>query len=364
MVMGAHAAGAQSPPSFARTVVSSVTKAYSSSDVRSPRFPPAARGLVWVDRVAHSDPVAAIRVYVTITGAGTGWSLVIRSEATGVVTDTITPQTPLDAAGGFWSGDVHGSVAEVSLNTKGDVSGLTVAIATYGYSVMSAQQQAIHGIDARLNITEAGPRVQELARPVVRLRTMVPNLGESSCTGFLLNDRLVLTNEHCVTTDAEARATLVDLGYETGKKPVTLRVEALLSDDAALDYALLRLERAAPAAWGRVTLDPASKIAVDQRLILIEHPLGGFKQVSLESCEISDEKIAGATAAPTDFGHRCDTLVGSSGSPVMDDGSGAVIGLHHLGFDAAKKIYVNRAVPIRLVLTHIRSTLGWTTVPP
>ena len=55
----------------------------------------------------------------------------------------------------------------------------------------------------------------------------------------------------------------------------------------------------------------------------------------------------------SDFGHKCDTLGGSSGSPVMDWTTGLVVGLHHFGFLAGSPNPVNQAVAFRRVLADI-----------
>ncbi len=60
------------------------------------------------------------------------------------------------------------------------------------------------------------------------------------------------------------------------------------------------------------------------------------------------------TPDKTDFEHRCDTLGGSSGSPVLDRASLNVVGLHHLGF-LEGDTPVNRAVLIADVLAKIRT---------
>jgi V8-like Glu-specific endopeptidase len=61
----------------------------------------------------------------------------------------------------------------------------------------------------------------------------------------------------------------------------------------------------------------------------------------------------------TDFGHSCDTIQGSSGSPVLDSNH-RVVGLHHWGFDdygpdAWKR--TNRAVRMAEIRGAIQSFL-------
>ena len=64
---------------------------------------------------------------------------------------------------------------------------------------------------------------------------------------------------------------------------------------------------------------------------------------------------ADGRAKDTDFSHLCDTMGGSSGSPVLSRRSLEVIGLHHLGIDLADKDWrhQNRAVRMELIRTKL-----------
>lgn len=353
-----EAAARQGPLVFSRERVLPVTMTVQSYDRRSPSILGAGPGLVWRGRVSHDSPVPSIRVHVTVVGAAAGWRLVVRSEETGRVVDTYDANSPFVKAGSFWTRDVAGSIAMVDLEATAPLTGLEIRIDQYAFQTMPALKQAIHGIDGRLKIGEASQRIRTLALPIVRLRIMAAGIGEVNCTGFLVSDDLVITNEHCVTSSPEAQATLVDFGYDDADPAETIRAVERVAFDADLDYAVIQLERKAPARWGRVTLDLSDPIEIDLKLIVIQHPLGGFKQASIESCVVSDKQMSGISATPTDFGHKCDTLVGSSGSPVIALSSGAVVGLHHLGFDPVTNTYVNRAVHLDLIAGHLKKTWG------
>jgi hypothetical protein len=60
----------------------------------------------------------------------------------------------------------------------------------------------------------------------------------------------------------------------------------------------------------------------------------------------------------TDFTHNCDTEGGSSGAPIFTE-QGALVGIHHLGFDKLsdgtcdKK---NKGVHIGGILDHLKNT--------
>jgi trypsin-like peptidase len=356
-------AAAQGRISFDRERSLAVTMTLAPIDLRSPAV--SGTGLVWRGRVLHPAAVPSIRVHVVMTGLPAGWRLVIRSEETGSIVEAYTPSPALMAAQGFWTGEIPGRAAFIDLELTAAGATVAVVVDRYAFDATPATRQAIHGIDGRLAIASASSRVRGLGRSVARLRIMIENVGQATCTGFLVSEVLLFTNEHCVASDTEARSTLVDLGYDQADTPTeTIRAQRLVAVNHDLDYALLQLERAAPPQFARATLDPAHRLAVDEQLIVVEHPLGGYKQVSLESCEISELDMPGVTAARTDFGHKCDTLNGSSGSPVLDFDSGAVVGLHHFGFDLDTNTLVNRAVRIGPVLEDVRRQVpGITGIP-
>jgi V8-like Glu-specific endopeptidase len=95
----------------------------------------------------------------------------------------------------------------------------------------------------------------------------------------------------------------------------------------------------------------------NESLVLIQHPAGEFKQVSIADCRVAGVSRTGVAAAGTDFGHLCDSLGGSSGSPVVDGQTGRVVGLHHWGFEEGAANPVNQAVHIGLVLDDLRTRL-------
>jgi hypothetical protein len=102
-----------------------------------------------------------------------------------------------------------------------------------------------------------------------------------------------------------------------------------------------------------VTLGGAT-VAEGQALVIIEHPAGEHKQASIDDCKVRTASRPGVTARLTDFGHLCDTLGGSSGSPVLDRQTGRVVGLHHLGFLSNDPNPVNQAVHMGLVLEDLQ----------
>ena len=91
-----------------------------------------------------------------------------------------------------------------------------------------------------------------------------------------------------------------------------------------------------------------SDVQRGDKLYVIQHPAGEAKQISDLDCTVKDVPVNGY-APRLDFSHTCDTLGGSSGSPVFNE-AGEVVGLHHLGMaPTGSFVDVNRAVRASLV---------------
>jgi V8-like Glu-specific endopeptidase len=163
-----------------------------------------------------------------------------------------------------------------------------------------------------------------------------------------------MTNEHCISSGSEARSAVAEFRYDSqAAEPTRYRGMALEAGDTALDYAVLRL-RGNPSQHGRVRFTTSGPQSEGRRLAIIQHPAGEPKQASVADCKVSGLNRAGVGGTNTDFGHLCDTLGGSSGSPVFDWDSLRVVGLHHLGFRAGIDDPVNQAVRMQLIRAHVR----------
>jgi hypothetical protein len=260
----------------------------------------------------------------------------------------------------LWTREVPGGVAIVEL-VRGAAGGSPGATLRYAHHVNPLEQQAISGRNQLRRIADAPARIRGLGRAVARLRFMIPGEGQATCTGFLVGSRLLLTNEHCISNDAERASALADFDYDQpGPPPAGIRVQAIVAKDASLDYSLLRLVADPPAAAGRLyfaqdgwqwSLPPAR-----HPLVIVQHPSGRPKEVSIADCQLAGLDRVGVTPGDrSDFGHLCDTLGGSSGSPVMDWTTGLVVGLHHFGFHSGSPDPVNQAVTHARILAHVRT---------
>jgi len=235
------------------------------------------------------------------------------------------------------------------------------------YESRGAKVLSISGRDQRRWLIEykEDTALQKAAASVAKL-VFVRDGGGFTCTGFMVSDSLMLTNRHCISTAAECRTAQAIFGFELDEKnrlragPQHACQEVVKVGGPELDFALLRLAGAPGRAdrSGKLVLK-ADTHTEGAKLVMVQHPYGEAKQVSRDDCLIKTVAAPSyESSRETDFGHTCDTLNGSSGSPMLNEKM-EVIGLHHLGFDLSSRRWgrENRAVSIRFILPLIEASL-------
>jgi endonuclease G len=153
-------------------------------------------------------------------------------------------------------------------------------------------------------------------------------------TGFLISDSLLLTNQHVITSALVAKDMLVEFNYELNAFGFPKSTEKfaldpdrfILCNDTILDFCIVAVS-ASPQQLSKYGFCPLSnkglKHAKGDFATIIQHPSGGYKQISLR-----DNQIVARLDEPPVLHYVSDTEHGSSGSPVFND-QGSVIGLHH-----------------------------------
>ncbi len=229
-----------------------------------------------------------------------------------------------------------------------------------GGSVLS-RQDPNHIRDKDINAYADNAAIMVVARSIAKLSFPAGD-KLATCTGFMVTADLLLTNHHCVNTIDTCFGTVAIFGYQRDVAGHVLPTKqydciAVIKTSKERDYSLLQIDGSPGAAmkWGVLRLAPLSALADRQPLYIVQHPSGEPKRIALDGCNVSTLKAASAVASlESDFGHKCDTESGSSGSPVLDL-SHRVVGLHHLGFDAKVDRWSceNRAVYIGPIAAEI-----------
>lgn len=231
-----------------------------------------------------------------------------------------------------------------------------VAVMIGAVSTMASDPRATCNGDQKYNIScncksQAGADVAlyRAGRPVARLSFTSGGI-RYVCTGFLVgNQNRLLTNNHCISTAAEAASATVSFNFEDDERGLArtarnFSVTSVVATDAGLDYSLLQLSGNPQATYGSLPVDSRA-IVNNETINIIQHPGGRRKLVSETGCTVTDPTIN-----TDEFRHECDTEGGSSGSPVFDTDL-EVVGLHHAS--SSGRVCPNFAVRIQSVVNDL-----------
>lgn len=165
------------------------------------------------------------------------------------------------------------------------------------------------------------------ARKVARVK-----LRGGSATGFMITDDILMTNNHVFENKEEANSARIQFNYrmdisDNPSDPDNWECDgdSLFITNPDLDYSIVRLKSKrntqAGKKWGHFNLDGNARISENQRVNIIQHPKGRFKEIAFRDNQV---KAVGSNYVQ----YLTDTDYGSSGSPVLDDWF-EVVALHN-----------------------------------
>lgn len=266
---------------------------------------------------------------------------------------TYTGKGPF-GTGEFWSFSVDGDTAIVELHTGSRIEkgkarryGLSIDRIAHGTEPIwgdeGPQTKVVCGTDGR---RDAACYTTINTRPVARLAFQS---GGSSfvCTGWLVagsNSSTLITNNHCFTTQSETNTVQARFNYQmttcggsTVASFTTYAGGTFLRTSSSLDYTLITLQGNPEATWGEYTATTKTP-TIGMAINFPQHGGGGVKKVGFWKdsaqtlrCDVAATGGSYGYAAGSQMDYSCDSEGGSSGSPIMDAGTGRIIGLHHLG---------------------------------
>lgn len=157
----------------------------------------------------------------------------------------------------------------------------------------------------------------------------------------------VFTNEHCITSQSDVDGTEVWFNYQRttcgGSLGTTTIVtgDDFLTDSYNYDFALFTVNNFNNiSSFGYLDIDPRTPV-LNEEIYIPQHGNGDPKQFGIESdmntgnvCRI-DDAVRTGIVTDSDTGYFCDTVGGSSGSPVLARSNHKVIAIHHFGTGGA-----------------------------
>lgn len=176
-------------------------------------------------------------------------------------------------------------------------------------------------------------------------------------TGFLLNNNLLLTNNHVIQDVSTAVIAQVQFDYEESAEGLAVPVTGFMLDpdngfatSIDNDWTVVRIKGDANSIYGFIDLKPVI-VEKDDFVNIIQHPGGGYKQIGMyhNVVTFSNDHIVQ---------YLTDTEPGSSGAPVFNS-DWEVVALHHSGGmlrepGTAQKFLRNEGININVVIKGIR----------
>lgn len=161
----------------------------------------------------------------------------------------------------------------------------------------------------------------------------LPFIG-SRCTGFLISEDILMTNEHCVPSASHSRGLTATFKREAGvsetaKKLSEFDCSEFIGNNRELDFALLRCSGSPGGTYGYVSLSEEAPVR-DQDVYIVQQNCDYY---TTRNCDWTKKYAQGSLTRIENSSvvHNVDTLGGSSGSPIFDQTSHKVIALHHAG---------------------------------
>ncbi len=201
--------------------------------------------------------------------------------------------------------------------------------------------------------------------------------GDSYGTGFLVGNRLLITNNHVLASAAEASQAEAEFGYEHDldgvlAEPVqfNLRPEEIFYTSVDFDITFVAVaplsQNSVPLdRYGRLPLLPISgKAIAGEWVSIVQHPGGQPKQIAIRSSEVIglDQKEVPGINLETFIHYSTDTEPGSSGAPVFND-QWQVVAIHHKAVPALPPVgakdkdelrwIANEGVRISAIFRHL-----------
>ena len=220
--------------------------------------------------------------------------------------------------------------------------------------------ERILGIASELQSVNFLARGERAARSVARISILQNGRLAGFGTGFLVGERLLLTNNHVLPDAAAATGSFAEFDLELDRDGVTKQVDhydldpaTLFVTDEDLDFTLVAvaprpdgLRPGAVHGWHKL-IAVQGKIVIGEPVNIVGHPNGRPKEVAVRDNSLLNQ-------LPQFLHYRTDTEPGNSGSPVFND-QWEVVALHHAGVPSpdGQSWIANEGARVSVLLRHL-----------
>ncbi len=191
------------------------------------------------------------------------------------------------------------------------------------------------------------------SRSVARVR--LPN---GSATGFLISQDLFMTNHHVLEDEIDAGNARLQFNYRMQANDMQAEMDewqcdpkTLFKTNPNLDYSIVKVAskdgKKAGDRWGHFNLRHGVSVRENQRVNIIQHPQGRFKEIAFRDNQVR-------LVEDSFIQYLTDTDYGTSGSPVCDDWFN-VVALHNQRVrdpNNPSRWYRNQGYRIEAILEH------------
>jgi len=189
----------------------------------------------------------------------------------------------------------------------------------------------------------------ELAVAQIKIPSML-----ASCTGFLINEDTIMTNNHCISSPSKSPNVEAIFRSENGDR-TSFVCDQFITTNFQYDFTLIKCNNSPGKEFGWVGLSHL-KPEIDSQIYLVQE---NCDYISDPHCVIDKfvafGKILGSQQ--TRIYHNADTLAGSSGSPIFSEESHQVIAIHNAGsITSDENSAKNGGVPMYKIRNLIETT--------
>ncbi len=293
----------------------------------------------------------ALSLKIVIQPATADWTSLFLYDKDGVLKEQILRKAMnSENPESFWTDFIEGDTVSLHVHARGGAA-FSVRIISAVAEGVAGHENVVVGtpvFEPSDALGRAGPghMVQFVANllldPNKEDEIGSPLTWSQPCTGILITPNLLLTAGHCLKFSRENCSRTIaffGLGHDPHVPITARRCTEVVYLGHALDTAVLRLDGNGP--QGRYPRLGRFAPRYRQKLIIIQHPRGNMVRISRDDhCRVStaiadlipqSNKVGLAGGKGAGFRHECDTLEGSSGSPILSADGSNIIGIQHAG---------------------------------